>query len=92
MTKPIEFVCWTDKRLKEITVLRLLRAGGYPAWDVSFCEGTLHDGSRVYVNLPFNSLPAWGMKAEIIKWAQAGGVYAKGLGILDEYRWSKLFV
>lgn len=74
-------VDWSDKGLY-ITRLRLLSDPGFPWWDVSYCHGEIN-GERYYVNLPFCQLPKKGMIKEIIYWAKRDGVYAKGIGILD---------
>lgn len=80
---PITSVPWTDPRLKSITRLRLLSDPGFPFWDVSYCYGRLNDGSPVRIYLPFHQLPKIGYRGAIVKYAQAGNIYAKGLGILD---------
>lgn len=77
----IETVDWRTKGLY-VTRLRLLSDPGYPYWDVSYCHGVL-DGKHVDVQLPFSELPKRGMKAAIIAEAKRDGVYAKGIGILD---------
>lgn len=78
-----ETVDWTDERLKKITRLRLLSDPGFPMWDVSYCMGELHDGTKVWVHLPFDQLPRKNTTAAIIKYAKRDGIYAKGLGILS---------
>jgi len=75
-----ETVDWTTPGLK-ITRLRLLSDPGFPMWDVSYCNGEL-DGKPVAVQLPFSQLPKRRVANEIIKYAKADGVYAKGTGIL----------
>lgn len=79
---------WTDKRLAKITRLRLISDVGFPNWDVSYCHGELHDGTRVDVVLPFLQLPKsrygkGGIQKAIIFWAKKEKVFAKGLGIFD---------
>jgi hypothetical protein len=76
-------VDWADKRLKRVTRLRLVTDSGFPAWDVSYCHGVLHDGSTCDVTLPFFQLPKKGMARTIVKHAKRDGVHAKRLGILD---------
>jgi hypothetical protein len=83
-------VYWNDPTLAKITRLRLLSDRGFPFWDVSYCYGVLKDGTYVRVDLPFHQLSKYKMKADIIKWAKEDGVYAKGLGILDDSIISKL--
>ena len=78
-TSPL--VDWTAKGLK-ITRLRLLTDIGCPFWDVSYCYGT-YEGYSVRVQLPFNQLARRNLAKQIISYAKADGVFAKGLGILD---------
>lgn len=79
-------VQWTEKGLY-INRLRLLGDFHCPQWDVSYCHGTVthKDGSieHVRVELPFGSISRKKLKAEILRYAKQDGVYAKGLGILD---------
>lgn len=77
----IKEVCWTTPGLR-VTRLRLLSDPGFPLWDVSYCHGML-DGKHVDVRLPFDQLPKRGMKVALVKAAQKAGVFAKGIGILD---------
>lgn len=83
-------VDWSDSRLARITRLRLLSDPGYPAWDVSYCHGVLHDGTHVDVILPFSQLAKtvgrWGtgaLQKDIIRHAKRDKVYAKGLGVFN---------
>lgn len=78
-----ETVDWTDPRLARITRLRLLSDPGLPWWDVSYAFGQLKTGEAVEVRLPFDQLPKRQTKAAILDHARKAGVYAKGLGILD---------
>lgn len=76
-------VPWTEKGLY-ITRLRLLSDPGFPAWDVSYCYGTLDGGKTfVRVSLPFSQLPKRGMVRAIVQHAKRDGVYARGNGALD---------
>lgn len=79
--KEVQKVCWTTKGLK-VTRLRMLSDPGFPVWDISYCHGIL-DGEHVDVELPFYQLSKRGWKGEIIQYAKQDGVFAKGLGILD---------
>lgn len=81
-------VDWTEPGLK-VTRLRLLSDPGFPMWDVSYCEGELN-GQPVRVSLPFDQLPKGKdgkgrgrMIGAILEHARRDGVYARGLGILD---------
>jgi len=76
-----ETVQWTEPGLY-VTRLRLLSDPGYPAWDVSYCHGTL-DGRNVDVELPFSDLPKRGMARAIVQHAIRDGVHARRLGVLD---------
>ena len=60
--------------------------------DVSYCHATLPDGSVVPVNLTGDlmGMPYPKVKAHLIAWAKSEGVYAKGIGLLDESNWSHL--
>ena len=57
--------------------------------DVSYIHAVLPGGKIVPVQnqLP-NLMRLWEVKGLIIKWAQEEGVYAKGLGLLDQGNWS----
>ena len=85
-----EEVCWTDKRLAKVTRLRLLSDPGFPVWDVSYCDGVLHDGSPCRVYLPFTQIPKRGFSKFLVNEGKRAGVFVKGLGMLDQYNISKL--
>ena len=74
---------WNDPQLAVVTRLRLLSDPGFPFWDVSYCHGYTKDRKKVNVALPFSQLPKRNMKGTIIAYAKKDGVYAKGIGILD---------
>ena len=76
-------VPWTAKGLK-ITRLRMLSDQGFPFWDVSYCHGVLN-GEPVTVALPFHQLPKRGRNKAIVEYAKRDNVYAKGLGILNDF-------
>jgi hypothetical protein len=61
-------------------------------YDLSYVHGVLKDGTRVRLNhLPAAFLiPRHARKGEMIAWAKAEGVFAKGLGLLDDANWSTL--
>lgn len=69
--------------LVEVTRLRLLTDPGCPFWDVSYCYGSLRDGTPVRVDIGVYQLPRFGYKRELVKLAKASGKYAIGLGLLD---------
>jgi len=75
---------WSDPDLWRIFRLRLISDPGFPYWDVSYCYGTLRDGTNVRVSLPFSQLPKRRWRAEIVRYAKQDKVYARGIGILDE--------
>ena len=88
------FVSWTDPCLSKITRLRLLTDRGCPQYDVSYCVGVLKDGRDCYVGLGFHFIPrskAKSIKSYLIDYAKEDGVYAKGLGLLDDSVISILF-
>lgn len=77
----------------KISRLRILGGGpsdGFMA-DVSYCHATLPSGKvvPVYADYPM-CFPIRKLKGELIEWAKSHGVYAKGLGLLDENNWSVL--
>jgi hypothetical protein len=74
-----------------ITRVRILteRTYGGTLCDISYIHATLADGSMVPVQVGVGNLtPLRQLKGELIKWAQREGVFAKGLGLLDEGNWS----
>lgn len=77
----IETVGWDTPGLK-VTRFRILTDPGFPLYDVSYCHGVLK-GKHVDVRLPFHQLTKRRWKSEIIAHAKRDGVFAKGLGILD---------
>lgn len=87
-------VSWDDPRLDRITTLRLISDPGFPLWDVSYCHGELKDGTACRVTLPFHQLPkgrgATVPKDWIVREAKRSGVFAKGLGLLDDLTYSTL--
>lgn len=76
-------VDWSEPHLRVVR-LRLLSDPGFPVWDVSYCHGRLAStGELVHVELPFSQLPKRGWRWAIVLHAQRDGIYARGLGILD---------
>lgn len=76
---------WTDPNLKRITSLYLVKTvdDRYEIhYRVGDCTGETQDNEKVLVMLPFTRLPALYLSA-IVRYAKRAGVYAKGLGILD---------
>ena len=72
----------------KITRLRVFREG--LRVDVSYIHATLPDGSIVPV-VGYPAFSNWfGFKANLVEWAKEQGVFAKGLGLLDESNWSIL--
>lgn len=75
-----------------ITRVRILKE--YGRCDISYIHATLRDGTVVPVRLdmPSSGIGLWfrEVKGEFIAWAKAEGVFAKGLGLLDEGNWSVL--
>lgn len=60
--------------------------------DVSYIHATLPSGKIVPVQVGMdNLLPLNKVKGAMIEWAKREGVFAKGLGLLDEGNWSVLY-
>lgn len=73
----------------KITRLRVLREGRY--CDISYCHATLPGGKIVPVRVTGGiGHLFYGLKGSLIEWAKEEGVYAKGLGLLDESNWAVL--
>lgn len=74
-------VKWTEPGLYIIR-LRLLSDPGLSWWDVSYCHGMIGD-EPVRVELPFSEVPKGKVSQFIVNHAKKDGIYARGLGILD---------
>lgn len=73
----------------KITRLRVLSDCG--RGDVSYVHATLPDGRVVPLHQDYPmGFYMRELKGELIKWAKSYGVFAKGLGLLDENNWSVL--
>lgn len=60
--------------------------------DVSYVHAVMPGGKIVPVHPGTPTLmPKWTLKRHLVEWAQAEGVYAKGLGLLDEGNWSTCY-
>lgn len=62
--------------------------------DISYVHGTTPDGviHSIKVTAPqWSLIPQHKIKGALIDWAKAEGVFAKGLGLLDEGNWSILY-
>jgi hypothetical protein len=78
----------------KVVRLRMLTEAGFPFLDISYCHGRLPNGRMVHINITCGQ-PRKGRNSEpymsdLIAWAKAEGVYAKGLGLLDPGNWSIL--
>jgi hypothetical protein len=73
-----------DARLGRVVRLRLLSDPGFPFWDVSYCYGELKDGTPCRVQLDTSQFRKATLKREIIDMAKRAGVFAKGIGLLDD--------
>lgn len=80
----------SDPDLISINRLRLLGEPGYPYYDISYCYGTLKDGTHVRVDLGAANILRRNVKGELIRLAKEAGRFAKGMGLLDEGNWSIL--
>ncbi|AZV01736.1 hypothetical protein HOV00_gp29 [Microbacterium phage Schubert] len=59
--------------------------------DISYIHGTVQ-GRPVAIRVDVeNGIPLRNLKGEFIEWAKREGVYAKGIGLLDEGNWSILY-
>lgn len=85
-----EYVTLGDDRLAKIDRLRLLTEPGYPFYDISYVYGTLKDGTHVRISGVPTRIARYTPKRDLINWAKTEGVFAKGLGLLDESNWSVL--
>jgi hypothetical protein len=74
----------TDDRLARITRLRLLGDAGFPLYDLSYCYGELKDGTPVRVSLPEWQFRRNRLKHDLVRMCKRHGLYAKGLGLLDD--------
>lgn len=74
----------------KVTRVRFLKENGL--FDLSYIHGELADGTPVHVtDAPAIFLARrYELKGLLIDWAKEAKVYAKGLGLLDESRWSIL--
>jgi hypothetical protein len=86
---------WTLAEVAEakgkITRVRILteRTYGGTLCDISYIHATLPNGETVNVQNHLDNLtPLRALKGKMIEWAQREGVFAKGLGLLDEGNWS----
>ena len=86
-----EIVDLSDKRLGRIVRLRLLTDRDVPFWDLSYCYGTLKDGTAVRVRLPQHQFPRQGLNQSLVEMCKAVNVFGKGLGIFDPEVISKLY-
>ena len=84
VTNKIERAVGWDEPGLYVIRLGLLTEPGYPSYDVSYCHGELH-GEFVRVLLPFSELPRRGMRKAIVAHALRDWVYARGIGILDNF-------
>lgn len=74
----------------KITRVRVLTEG--PFRDVSYINATLPNGEIVNVSVGVNNMTHRSkFKGELIAWAAREGVFAKGIGLLDEGNWSVLY-
>lgn len=79
-----EEVALRDDRLVRVTRLRLVSDPGHPVWDLSYCHGELKDGRTVQVQLPSTRFSKKHLKTDIVTMCKREGVFAKGLGLLND--------
>lgn len=94
---------WAHMRLAElsakggkVTRVRFLteKIMGVRLADLSYVHGVLPDGTPVRLEgLPALFRARWKqeVKKELIEWAKSEGVFAKGIGLLDEGNWSVMY-
>lgn len=73
-----------------ITRLRLLSDPGFPMWDISYCHGTLPNGTVVPVDIGTHQIPKRHAMRYLVALAIRDGYNAKRLGLLDTGNWSTL--
>lgn len=78
--------------ISRVRLLTEWRPGGRVA-DVSYIHATLADGRTVPVQVggELYLIPMNQIKKNFIDWAKREGVYAKGIGLLDQGNWSVLY-
>ena len=65
----------------------------WEGYDLSYMHGVLPNGKSVRIedaHLAVSLCPLFKRKGALIEWAKSEGVFAKGLGMLDESVWSTL--
>jgi len=73
----------------KVTRLRIFIEGSMV--DVSYLHATLPGGQIVTVETSTLSIRTpFMLKSNLIEWAKEQGVFAKGMGLLDEHNWSVL--
>lgn len=78
-------------RITRVRVLAEVRSGLGWVCDISYIHATLADGSTHSVRMSGrHGHLLRKLKGDFIEWAKEEGVYAKGLGLLDEGNWSVL--
>lgn len=76
-------------QITRVRILAEVRPGYGYTCDVSYIHATI-DGKVYPVNVMVSSGLLRELKKDLIEWAKAEGVYAKGIGLLDEGNWSIL--
>ena len=81
-----EYVSLTDPNLARVDRLRLVSDFDTPWWDISYCWGTMEDGTAVRVDMEGIEITRGLGKSitrQVVEHCKELGVYAKGLGLLD---------
>jgi hypothetical protein len=81
-----EYVSITDPDLARVDRLRLVSDFDTPWWDISYCWGTMKDGTAVRVDMEGIEITRGKGKSitrQVVEHCKELGVYAKGLGLLD---------
>ena len=89
---PLSEVQARGGRITRVRLLSEFIPGRGRVVDVSYIHATLKDGTMVPVRIDFDGflIPMNQVKGRFIEWAKEQGVFAKGLGLLDEGNWSVL--
>ncbi len=76
-----ETVNLSDPQLAKITRLRLISDPGDPRLDLSYCYGTLRDGTPVRVRLPWYQFTKANLHKELVQMCKEANVYGVRLNI-----------
>lgn len=78
-------------KISRVRLLTEVRYGYGRIADVSYIHATLPGGKVVPVRVDVSTNLLREVKKDFIEWAKREGVFAKGIGLLDEGNWSILY-